>query len=79
LNLIEKEMKKFKYIITSMVMAGVVISSSCKKELDVKNPNQPTLEQAKTESGLTSLAAGSIFINGFVNGDGWLGDSFFAL
>lgn len=72
-------MKKIKYIITSMVMTGAIVSSSCKKELDVKNPNQPTLEQAKTESGLTSLAAGSIFINGFVNGDGWLGDSFFSL
>jgi hypothetical protein len=59
-------------------MAAIVVSS-CKKELDVKNPNSPTLEQAKTESGLTSLAAGSIYINGFVNGDGWLGDSFFSL
>lgn len=59
-------------------MAGIVVSS-CKKQLDVKNPNSPTLEQAKTESGLTSLAAGSVYINGFVNGDGWLGDSFFSL
>lgn len=72
-------MKKYKYIVTSMIMAGVVCSSACKKELDVKNPNSPTLEQAKTESGLTSLAAGSVYINGFVNGDGWLGDSFFSL
>jgi len=79
LNLIENNMKKYKYIITSMAMAVIVVSSSCKKELDVKNPNSPTLEQAKTESGLTSLAAGSIYINGFVNGDGWLGDSFFSL
>ncbi|MDB4923741.1 MAG: hypothetical protein JWQ54_5724 [Mucilaginibacter sp.] len=60
-------------------MAGIVVTSACKKQLDVKNPNSPTLEQAKTESGLTSLAAGSVYINGFVNGDGWLGDSFFSL
>ena len=72
-------MKKYKYIITSVLLAGFVVSSSCKKELDVKNPNSPTLDQAKTESGLTSLAAGSVYINGFVNGDGWLGDSFFSL
>ncbi|ASU35340.1 RagB/SusD family nutrient uptake outer membrane protein [Mucilaginibacter xinganensis] len=72
-------MKKYKYIITSAIMAGIVVSSSCKKQLDVKNPNSPTLEQAKTESGLTSLASGSVYINGFVNGDGWLGDSFFSL
>ncbi len=72
-------MKKYKYIISSMVMLGVISASSCKKELDVKNPNSPTLEQAKTESGLTSLASGSIYLNGFAYGDGWLGDSFFSL
>jgi hypothetical protein len=72
-------MKKYKYIITSVIMAAIVVSSACKKELDVKNPNSPTLEQAKTESGLTSLASGSIYLNGFNFGDGWLGDSFFSL
>lgn len=71
-------MKKYKYIITSVLIASIAVSS-CKKELDVKNPNSPTLDQAKTESGLTSLAAGSIYVNGFENGDGWLGDSFFSL
>jgi hypothetical protein len=75
----QTKMKKYKYIITLVTMAGIVVSSSCKKQLDVKNPNSPTLDQAKTESGLTSLAAGSVYINGFVNGDGWLGDSFFSL
>src|ERR1700712_1821572 len=72
-------MKKYKYIITSMAMAAVVVSSSCKKELQVANPNSPTLAQAQTESGLTSLASGSVYTNGFANGDGWLGDSFFSL
>ena len=72
-------MKKYKHIITTVFVAGLAMTTACKKELDVKNPNSPTLEQAKTESGLTSLAAGSIYINGFVNGDGWLGDSFFSL
>ena len=72
-------MKKYKHIITTVFVAGLAMTTACKKQLDVKNPNSPTLEQAKTESGLTSLAAGSIYINGFVNGDGWLGDSFFSL
>jgi hypothetical protein len=71
-------MKIYKYIITSIVMAGIVVSS-CKKELQVANPNSPTLDQAKTESGLTSLAEGGVYTNGFANGDGWLGDSFFSL
>ena len=65
-------MKKYKHIITTVFVAGLAMTTACKKQLDVKNPNSPTLEQAKTESGLTSLAAGSIYINGFVNGDGWL-------
>ena len=60
-------------------MAAIVVSSSCKKELQVANPNSPTLLQAETEPGLTSLASGSIYTNGFANGDGWLGDSFFSL
>lgn len=72
-------MKKHKYILTSMIMAAMIVSSSCKKELNVENPNSPTLVQAETETGLTSLAQGSIYTNGFSNGDGWLGDSFFSL
>jgi hypothetical protein len=71
-------MKKNKYILSSMIMAAIALSS-CKKELNVENPNSPTLVQAQTESGLTSLAQGSIYTNGFSNGDGWLGDSFFSL
>jgi len=62
-----------------MIMAAMIVSSSCKKELNVENPNSPTLVQAETETGLTSLAQGSIYTNGFSNGDGWLGDSFFSL
>jgi hypothetical protein len=71
-------MKKNKYILSSVIMAAIALSS-CKKELNVENPNSPTLVQAQTESGLTSLAQGGIYTNGFSNGDGWLGDSFFSL
>ena len=71
-------MKKYKYIYVIMTIAGLLQVTSCKKELDVKNPNSPTLDQAKTESGLISLASGSIYKNGFT-GYNWLGDSYFSL
>ena len=68
-------------IITSLLMGA----TSCKKELDVKNPNSPTIDQAQSESGLISLASGGVYINGFngspayTSGQNWLGDSFFSL
>lgn len=40
---------------------------SCKKQLDINNPNNPTPESATTEAGIISLAQGSIYINGFYN------------
>ena len=58
-------MKKFKYILTFLLITGIL--SSCKKELDVANPNQPTPSTANTETGIVSLAQGSILINGFRN------------
>lgn len=61
-----------------MIMACIVVTS-CKKGLNVQNPNSPTLIQAETESGLTAFASGGVYTNGFANGDGWLGDSFFSL
>jgi hypothetical protein len=72
-------MKKYKFKIVTVVLAGIVLSTSCKKDLNIQNPNSPTLAQASTETGLISLAAGSIYVNGFVNGNGWLGSSFFSL
>ncbi|MGI4804755.1 MAG: hypothetical protein ACRYFL_08300, partial [Janthinobacterium lividum] len=60
-------------------------TTSCKKQLDVKNPNSPTLDQALTESGIISLASGGVYITGFngstptvINGLNSLGDSYFA-
>ena len=58
-------MKKYKYILTFLLITGIL--SSCKKELDVANPNQPTPSTANTETGIVSLAQGSILINGFRN------------
>ena len=56
-----------------IVSAGII---SCKKQLDVKNPNQPTPSSAKTEDGVIALAQGSVYVNGFRDlkfGDGVFG------
>ncbi len=39
--------------------------SSCKKDLDISNPNQPTPSSAASESGVLSLGQGGIYYNGF--------------
>ncbi len=63
-----------------LLFIGLLIISSCKKQLDVGNPNAPTLlGNTNSEAGIISLAQGGVYINGFVNGDGWLGDSYFSL
>lgn len=74
-------MKSFQYIIVA-ITAGL-LCCACKKQLDIKNPNNPTTDQAKTESGIISLAVGAIYTNGFngvsLSGLNWLGSSFFSL
>lgn len=53
---------------------------SCQDELEVGNPNSPTVKTNITSvSGLTSLAQGVVYIDGFVDGDAWLGNSYFSL
>jgi hypothetical protein len=64
------------YLSTVLLLA----LGSCKKQLDVKNPNSPTFGVNVTdEKGLTSYAKGSVYWNGFTYGNGWLGDSYFSL
>lgn len=78
-------MKKYKKVSIAVISVLLIGSASCKKELDVKNPNSPTIAQAQNESGLISLASGGVYINGFngspayTSGQNWLGDSFFSL
>lgn len=58
------------------IFLSVMLIASCKKQLDVKNPNQPTPESAGTEPGILSLAQGAVYINGFRDlkyGDGIYG------
>ncbi|MEO6287139.1 MAG: RagB/SusD family nutrient uptake outer membrane protein [Dyadobacter sp.] len=56
-------MKKIK-ILSMLMLLGFMLS--CKDQLDVKNPNQPTTGSANSESGLINLAQGAIYVNGFL-------------
>ncbi len=51
------------------VYAAIVLlsSASCKKQLDVRNPNQPSHESANSEQGIINLAQGGVYKNGFIN------------
>ena len=83
-------MKKItSYIITKVngckfyyapLLIWLVVFSSCKKQLDVKDPNDPTFDVNVTdEAGITAYAQGGVYWNGFNYGDVWLGDSYFSL
>ncbi len=52
-----------KILIPILVLS--ICFSSCKKQLDITNTNQPTPESAASEIGVISLAQGSIYRNGF--------------
>jgi hypothetical protein len=71
---------KLSYILLFIVTIAVV-SSSCKKStLQVGDPNDPTIVgNVNNETGLLAFAMGGVYQNGFINGDGWLGDSYFSL
>ncbi len=72
-----KYVRKTVYFLTIFC---IIILPACKKQLDVKDPNDPTFDVNVTdETGITSYAQGSVFWNGFNYGDGWLGDSYFSL
>ena len=47
------------------LMAIALGITSCKKQLDITNTNQPTPQSAQNETGVVSLAQGSIYRNGF--------------
>jgi hypothetical protein len=62
--------------LTAVLLAG----AGCKEQLDVGNPNSPTLAgNVNSEAGIIALAQGAVYVNGFANGNGWLGDSYFSL
>jgi hypothetical protein len=73
-------MNKHKLLYLFCTAVIMITFSACKKQLNVGNPNSPTIQaNVNSESGLISLAKGGVYTNGFVNGDGWLGDSYFSL
>lgn len=43
----------------------ILFFSSCKSELEVANPNQPTLDQLTTEDGILAYALGGVYYGGF--------------
>lgn len=47
------------------ILGATLCFASCKKDLDISNTNQPTPASAQNESGVISLAQGSIYRNGF--------------
>lgn len=56
-------MKNNKILIGLLCMSFSI--GACKKQLDITNTNQPTPSSANSESGVVSLAQGSIYRNGF--------------
>lgn len=65
-------MKKISLYILTMSIAF----AGCKKQLDVKNPNEPTPEASANEQGVLSIAQGGVYVNGFKTlkyGDGVFG------
>ena len=77
---INTNVRKYNLYFLSTTLILLLIFSSCKKQLDVKNPNDPTFDVNVTdETGITAYAKGVVYWNGFNYGDGWLGDSYFSL
>jgi hypothetical protein len=71
-----------KHIIKVWTLGALMSLSltNCQDQLDIENPNAPTLtSNVKNESGLLSLAQGGVYYDGFSDGLGWLGDSYFSL
>lgn len=55
----------YKILLTVLLTGGLL--TSCKDQLDIKNPNNPTPASAANESGIIGLAQGSIYVNGFTS------------
>jgi starch-binding outer membrane protein, SusD/RagB family len=55
-------MKKLQIISIGLLLMIII---SCTEQLDVKNPNAPTIENAKTERGIINFAQGGVYVSGF--------------
>ena len=73
-------MSKYKLLWFSLIL--LIGSASCKKQLNVGNPNSPTVPADITnEASLAALGQGSVYIDGFqaANAYNWLGSGYFSL
>jgi starch-binding outer membrane protein, SusD/RagB family len=55
-------MKKYIFILASIASVAI---AGCKKDLAIENPNNPTPDSIKDETGIISFATGGTYINGF--------------
>ncbi|MBX9733218.1 MAG: RagB/SusD family nutrient uptake outer membrane protein [Chitinophagaceae bacterium] len=66
--------------VSTFALTALLGLQACKKDLEVNNPNSPTVGGNVTnESGIAAYAKGTVYWNGFNYGNGWLGDSYFSL
>jgi len=73
-------MKKNRYIAKLVIMVLLLVPMACQDQLDVENPNEPTLKGSIIdEDGFASFIQGTTYNNGFSRGANWLGDSYFSL
>ena len=74
-------MKINKKIFLMALLPAFAVMSCKKSDLNVGNPNQPTLDDnVKTETGLIALTSGSVYLNGMANSNlAWLGNSYMSL
>jgi starch-binding outer membrane protein, SusD/RagB family len=75
-----KTMNKNKFIYVILLTLLVLGPVGCKDQLNVGNPNAPSISaNVIDETGLLQYAQGVTYINGFRNGNDWLGNSYFSL
>lgn len=76
----ETKMKKNLFI-TGLLAATLLLGPiACQNELDVQNPNSPTLlGSVVDEESFVSFIQGTTYGNGFSRGSNWLGNSYFSL
>jgi hypothetical protein len=57
-------MKSYKKLSIALLSLSLAVTS-CKKDLAVENPNNPTPSTLETEKGILSFATGGVYITGF--------------
>lgn len=53
------------YKLSYIILAAGLLVSSCKKDLTLENPNNPSPSSLNSETGIISFASGGIYLNGF--------------